>query len=120
MIILGKLKRERKRVFSSFWTWNFDKPVVSHDKLGATDHSSVDQDALFEPILSTWGLSPIGYILLVIVFIKKINNIKDKIKFIAKIHLSVYRTSLQLQIDDYINSTSIKQLDLIPHMTYFH
>ena len=32
------------------------------------------------------------------------------IKFIAKIHVSVYRTSLQLQIDDYINSSSIKQL----------
>ena len=32
------------------------------------------------------------------------------IKFIAKIHVSVYRTSLQLQIDDYITSTSIKQL----------
>ena len=31
-------------------------------------------------------------------------------KFIAKIHVSVYRTSLQLSIDDYINSTSIKQL----------
>ena len=29
------------------------------------------------------------------------------IKFIAKIHVSVYRTSLQLQIDDSINSTSI-------------
>ena len=34
----------------------------------------------------------------------------DKIKFIAKINVSVYRKSLQLQIDDYINSTSIKQL----------
>ena len=34
----------------------------------------------------------------------------DKIKFIVKIHESVYRTSLQLQIEDYINSTSIKQL----------
>ena len=34
----------------------------------------------------------------------------DKIKFIAKIYVSVYRMSLQLQIDDYINSTSIKQL----------
>ena len=33
----------------------------------------------------------------------------NKIKFIAKIHVSVYSTSLQLQIDDYINSTSIKQ-----------
>ena len=30
--------------------------------------------------------------------------------FIAKIHVSVYRTSFQPQIDDYINSTSIKQL----------
>ena len=29
----------------------------------------------------------------------------DKIKFIAKIYVSVYRMSLQLQIDDYINST---------------
>ena len=28
----------------------------------------------------------------------------DKIKFIPKIHVSVYRTSLQLQIDDYINN----------------
>ena len=34
----------------------------------------------------------------------------DKIKFIAKIYVSVYRMSLQLQIDDYINSTCIKQL----------
>ena len=32
----------------------------------------------------------------------------DKIKFIAKIHVYVYRTSLQSQIDDYINSTGIK------------
>ena len=31
-------------------------------------------------------------------------------KFIAKIHVSAYRTSLQLQIDDYFHSTSIKQL----------
>ena len=29
----------------------------------------------------------------------------DKIKFIAKIYVSVYRMSLQLQIDDYIIST---------------
>ena len=28
----------------------------------------------------------------------------DKIKFIPKIHVFVYRTSLQLQIDDYINN----------------
>ena len=53
-----------------FGLLNFDKPVVSHDKLGAPDHSSVDQDALFEPILSTLGLSPVGYIPLVIVFIQ--------------------------------------------------
>ena len=33
----------------------------------------------------------------------------DKMYVIAKIHVSVYRTSLQLQIDDYINSTSIQQ-----------
>ena len=31
----------------------------------------------------------------------------DKIRYMF---ISVYRTSLQLQIDDYINSTSIKQL----------
>ena len=36
--------------------------------------------------------------------------LETQIKFIAKIHVSVFRTSLQLQIDDYINSTSIKQL----------
>ena len=35
---------------------------------------------------------------------------QDKIKFIAKINVSVYRQSLQSQIDDYIDSTSIKQL----------
>ena len=34
----------------------------------------------------------------------------DKIKFIAEMHVSVYRTSIQLQIDECINSTSIKQL----------
>ena len=34
---------------------NFDEPVVSHEKLGAADHSSVDQDELLEPILSTCG-----------------------------------------------------------------
>ena len=34
---------------------SFDKPVVGHDKLGAADHSSVDQDARFEPILSIFG-----------------------------------------------------------------
>ena len=66
MIILGKLKRE------VFGFLNFDKPVVSHDKLGAADHSSVDQDALFELILSTWGTE--SYILLVIVFILKIEK----------------------------------------------
>ena len=38
-----------------FGILNFDEPVVSHDKLGAADHSSVDQDALFEPILSNFG-----------------------------------------------------------------
>ena len=38
-----------------FGILNFDEPVVTHDKLGAADHSSVDQDALFEPILSTFG-----------------------------------------------------------------
>jgi len=45
------------------------------------------------------------------VIYKVVDKIRqDKIKFIAKLHVSVYRTSLQLQIDDYINSTSIKQL----------
>ena len=39
----------------SFGHLNFDKPVVGHDELGAADHSSVDQDALFKRILSTWG-----------------------------------------------------------------
>ena len=42
--------------------------------------------------------------------IKVIIDKIDKIKFIAKIHVSVNRTSLQLQIDDSIYSTSIKQL----------
>ena len=32
-----------------------------------------------------------------------------QIKFIAKIQVSVYRTRLQLQIDDYFNRISIKQ-----------
>ena len=63
---------------------NFDKPVESHDKLGAADHSSVDQDALFEPILSTWGLSPIGYILLV--FIQIVNNFTN-VNIIVKAHI---------------------------------
>jgi len=30
--------------------------------------------------------------------------------FIAKKHVSVFRMSLQLQVDDYFSSTSIKQL----------
>jgi len=30
----------------------FDEPVVSHDKPGAADHSSVEWDVLFYPILS--------------------------------------------------------------------
>ena len=46
---------------------------MSHDKLGTAAFRSVDQDALFEPIL-TWGLSPVGYILLVIVFIQEKNG----------------------------------------------
>ena len=46
--------------------WVFDKPVVGHDQLGAADHSSVDQDARFELILSC----PADYILLVIVLFK--------------------------------------------------
>ena len=31
----------------------FYEPAVSHDKLGAADHSSVDRDALFDRILYT-------------------------------------------------------------------
>ena len=38
-----------------FGILSFDEPVVGHDKLGAADHSSVDQDARFEPILSILG-----------------------------------------------------------------
>ena len=34
---------------------NSDEPIGSHVKLRAADHSSVDQDALFELILSTCG-----------------------------------------------------------------
>ena len=32
-----------------------NEPVVSLKEPGAADHSSVDQDALFEPILSNFG-----------------------------------------------------------------
>ena len=32
-----------------FGILNFDERVVSHDKLGAADHSSVDWDVLFDP-----------------------------------------------------------------------
>ena len=58
MIILGKfVKRDNSIIFllMSLEFWVFDKPVVGHDKLGAADHSSVDQDAWFEPILSIFG-----------------------------------------------------------------
>ena len=40
---------------SFFSNFQIDEPIVNHDKLGTADHSSVDQDALFQPILSTCG-----------------------------------------------------------------
>ena len=58
MIILGKfVKKGQFNNFSAneFGILSFEKPVVGHDKLGAADHSSVDQDARFEPILSIFG-----------------------------------------------------------------
>ena len=56
-IILGKCKRDEKGFFSAegFGILNFYEPVLSHVKQGAADHCSVDQDALFESILSTFG-----------------------------------------------------------------
>ena len=50
------LNETRKNLWAKgFGILNFDEPVVTHDKLGAADHSSVDQDAQFEPILSICG-----------------------------------------------------------------
>ena len=50
------LNETRKNLSAKgFGILNFDEPVVTHDKLGAADHSSVDQDAQFEPILSICG-----------------------------------------------------------------
>ena len=45
-----------------------DEPVVSHDKPGAADHSSVDWDVLLDPTQSNSGLSPDYFIHLVLVF----------------------------------------------------
>ena len=36
-----------------FWVLDFDEPAVNNEEPGAVNHSSVDQDALFEPIMST-------------------------------------------------------------------
>jgi len=58
MIILGKfVKRDNSIIYhlKSLESLSFDKPVVGHDKLGAADHNSVDQDARFELILSIFG-----------------------------------------------------------------
>ena len=58
MIILGKfVKLDKKIIISSkgFEILSFNEPVVGHDKLRAADHSIVDQDALFETILSIFG-----------------------------------------------------------------
>ena len=43
--------------------------LLSHDKPGAVDHSSVDWDVLFHPILSISGLSPGYYIPFRIIFL---------------------------------------------------
>ena len=48
--ILGKLKENGNGFALVFELLNFDKPVVSHDKLGAADHSSADKDALSDPL----------------------------------------------------------------------
>ena len=40
-----------------------DEPVVSHEEPGATDHSSVEWDVVFDRILSILGLSPRVYVL---------------------------------------------------------
>ena len=54
------------------------EPVVSHDKPGAADHSSVDWDVLFDPTQSSAGPSPGYYILLVLVFNLEQNNLRVK------------------------------------------
>ena len=63
--------------------WVFDKPVVGHDKLGAAAHSSVDQDARFEPILSIFGtescwLYTFSYSIITNIFIAKIKRNFEK------------------------------------------
>ena len=40
-----------------------DEPVVSHEEPGATEHSSVEWDVVFDRILSILGLSPRVYVL---------------------------------------------------------
>ena len=68
--------RRRNGVFKLL----FDEPVVSHDKPGAADHSSVERDVLFHPILSFQD-----FVLLTIRFKYQFFNIKNKnmIEFIA-------------------------------------
>ena len=51
--------------FLSFWGEGGDEPVVSHEEPGATDHSRVEWDVLFDQILSAIRtMSPKVYILL--------------------------------------------------------
>ena len=67
-----------------FGIMSFDKSVVSHDKLGSGDHSSVDQDSLFERILSTLGtescwLYTFSYSIhsiFILVFFKQMKNVQ--------------------------------------------
>jgi len=51
------VSKEKERFKTEF----FYEPAVSHDKPGAADHSSVDWDVLFNPILSILGFSPSFY-----------------------------------------------------------
>ena len=59
-LVLGRSNKLWFRVL------NFYEPAVSHEEPGAAAHSSVDQDVLFEPILSTCH-----YLLKVMVFMQK-------------------------------------------------
>ena len=64
MIILGMLARvsiNKKIISKKVCVLIFnDEPVVSHDKPGAADHSSVEWDVLFDPTQSISRLS-LGY-----------------------------------------------------------
>ena len=33
--------------------FDYDEPAVSYEEPGAAEHSSVDRDVMFEPVLST-------------------------------------------------------------------